>query len=307
MRFINLYFPVIALIMGFLAYKQPSYFVSFKPSIPFLLAIVMLGMGLTLSANDFLRVLKRPLVIALGSFLQFGIMPLAAFLIASLLALPQDLVIGMVLLGAAPGGTASNVICYLAKADVALSISMTLVSTLLSLILMPALTWLYLHQQVEVDALKMLSNILLIVVVPIVLGIFLNRIANKQLQLVQQIFPVVSMLAIALIVAIIIALNRDSLASVGWIVITAIVLHNAIGLTIAYSIARLMGYETAVRRTLAIEVGMQNSGLAATLAGLHFSSYKLAALPSVLFSIWHNISGIILAMLWRLKSEVKIK
>lgn len=301
MKLISLIFPVGAIALSIIAYWYPDYFIGLKPGIPVLLAVVMLGMGLTLTSNDFVRVLKRPMVIAMGSFLQFGVMPMAAMLISLAFELPDELMIGMVLLGAAPGGTASNVICYLARADVALSISLTLVSTLLSVVLMPALAWLYLHQQVEVNAFKMIVDILLIVILPVFLGVAINRVAGHALQIVQGFFPLVSMAAITLIVAIIIALNRDSLESVGSLVIAAVVLHNAIGLMLGYSFGRLMGYDAKVCRTLAIEVGMQNSALSVAIAELRFASYKLAALPSVLFSIWHNLSGLLLASLWRLK------
>jgi len=297
-RLLSLLFPVWAILLSLIAFYFPSSFVVLKSGIIYLLGLIMFAMGMTLKAQDFIRVFKRPVVIAVGILLQFGIMPMVAFLVSVLLDLPRELLIGMLLVGAAPGGTASNVICYLAKADVALSVSLTLVSTLLAIVLMPLLSWLYLHQTVEINAIKMLLNIGLIVLLPLAGGVLFNAFFEEKVGALKKIFPLISMSAIVLIIAIVVALNKENISHVSLWLASAVVLHNAIGLSLGYSISKLLGYDIKTCRTIAIEVGMQNSGLAVAIAGLHFASLKLVALPGALFSIWHNLSGALLASLW---------
>ena len=298
-------FPLWAVLLSIVAYLIPGFFIDMKPAIIPLLTIIMFGMGMTLSFADFKRVLSRPQLIGLGVLIQYLVMPLAAWLISLLLQLPTELLIGMVLVGCSAGGTASNVICYLAKGDVALSISMTLCSTLLAIVAMPFLTWLYVGQAVPVPVLEMLLSILKIVLIPVLLGVSLNSIFRQRLERYAPLFPFISTLAIVIIIAIIVALNHGRLATVGATMVLAVVLHNLIGLVSGYQLARLLGYPAVICRTLAIEVGMQNSGLSVALALKHFSA--AAALPGALFSIWHNLSGALLAGVWARQGGQKLE
>lgn len=292
-------FPLFAIGLSLMAWWLPAPFMALKPAIVPLLAVIMLSMGLSLQFEDFSRTLKRPWLIGLGMLLQFGIMPLAAYLIARQLGLAMELLVGMVLVGASAGGTASNVICYLAKGDVALSITLTTVSTLLAVIAMPGLTWLYLGQSIPVPFADMLVSIVKIVILPVLLGVILNRFLHRALKKIQFIFPVIAVSAIVVIIAIIVALNSQRLSQVGPALLLAVILHNLTGLLAGYGIAGLLGYDARIRRTLAIEVGMQNSGLSVALAIKYFSA--TTALPGALFSIWHNISGSLLASWWTRK------
>ena len=290
-------FPVLALSLSIFAFFVPAPFLPLKGLIiPFLIAI-MFGMGVTLTVDDFKRVLARPLPIGIGTLLQFGVMPLMALLVSKLLDLPLELTVGMVLVGSVAGGTASNVITYLAGGDVALSISMTLVSTMASVLMTPLLTLLYVGQTVPVPAMQMAISIAKIVVIPVTLGVTLNTfLPDSIMSKVRPVSPVLSVVAISIIIAVIIALNEQRIATLGPLVALAVMLHNASGLAWGYYISKLMKFDEKTCRTIAIEVGMQNSGLAVKLASTYFTS--LAALPGAIFSIWHNLSGSALAGLW---------
>lgn len=290
---ITRYFPVWGILFGYLAWSQPQLFAGGKDWILPLLSVVMFGMGLSLEVADFKRVLKMPGIIALGLALQYSVMPLLALLISRLLELSPELTIGMILVGACPGGAASNVMCYLARGNVALSISLTAFSTLLSIILTPLITLLLVNKNVEVNAEGMLFSIFLVVILPVIVGITLNQLFGAFVKRAQPAFPVISVAAIVIIVAIIIALNASSLAELGLMLLFAVMMHNLTGLTLGYGIARLFKFDKADCRTLAIEVGMQNSGMAVALAFKYFAAS--AALPGAIFSIWHNLSGSMLA------------
>lgn len=289
-------FPLWASLFSVAAYLAPAVFAPLKPGIVPLLGVVMFGMGMTLTWANFREVLRRPGLIALGTLLQYAVMPLAAWLVGRALGLPLPLLAGLVLVGACPGGTASNVVCYLARGDVALSITLTIVSTLLAIFATPLLTWLYVGQKVPVPVASMLLSILKIVLLPVMLGLLVNRLFGARLHPIKSLFPLLSVLAIVLIIAIIVALNRDNLAGMGLAVGLAVVLHNLTGLAAGYGLPRLLGLDERICRTLAIEVGMQNSGLGVALAVKHFS--VAAALPGAVFSIWHNLSGSLLAAWW---------
>jgi BASS family bile acid:Na+ symporter len=292
-------FPLWALLLSAIAVLLPDLFRPLKPTIIPLLITIMFGMGMTLTLRDFARVWQQPAVIGLGVLLQFLIMPLAAWLLACGLQLETALLIGMVLVGASPGGTASNVICYLAKGNVALSVSLTLSSTLLATFFTPLLTWLYIGHEVPVPVVDMLLNALKILAAPVLFGAALNSLLLARLQRLQPIFPLVSVAAIVIIIAIIIALNKERLLQVGSLLLLAVILHNLAGLVAGYLIARALKYDGVTARTLAIEVGMQNSGLAVALALKYFPALgTLTALPGALFSIWHNLSGSLLAGWW---------
>jgi BASS family bile acid:Na+ symporter len=296
---IAIWFPLWALLGAGIAYWSPGLLVELKPAIVPLLGLVMFGMGVTLTLDQVVAVLRRPSLVGLGLGLQFGIMPLAAWLIGIAMDLPPELLAGLILVGTCPGGTASNLICYLARGDVALSITLTTASTLAAVVMTPALTWLLLGERVPVPALEMLLSIAQVVLAPVGLGLLVNHLLSRRAgpwQALQRLLPLVSVAAIVLIIAIIVALNASSLAQTGATVVMAVVLHNGIGLTAGYWLARRLGQDETKARTFAIEVGMQNSGLAVALAVKFFS--PAAALPGALFSIWHNLSGAALASWW---------
>jgi len=298
---INALFPLWALFFSLFAYQMPAYFTPYKMHISTLLIAVMFFMGITLRLEDFARVLKSPRIIAITVGLQFFIMPLAAFLLSKLFGFSTELLIGMVLVGAVSGGTASNVITYLAKGDVALSITMTTTSTLLSVVATPFLTLLYVGQKVPVPAQSMLMSILEMVIVPVVLGVVANYFLSRRIARIEPYLATFSMIAIVSIIAIVVALNRQNIATVGMMTILAIMLHNLCGLAGGYWITKWLGYDRRICKTVAIEVGMQNSGLAVALAMKYFT--PLSALPGAIFSVWHNISGAILAGYWAKKDR----
>ena len=294
-------FPFWAIVFSLLAWLQPQLFNSLQAYIVPLLSVVMFGMGLTLHLSDFSYVLQMPRLIFAGIVLQYTIMPITAVALSSMLGLDPYQTAGMILVGTCPGGTASNVICYLARGNVALSITLTAVSTLLAVFLTPALTAELVSKSIQVPALDMLLSILTMVIIPVTAGILLNHVVGKHLKPVRDVFPLVSVAAIVVIIAIIVSLNADSVQEIGAAVLVAVMLHNILGLALGYFSSRLLGYSTTESRTLAIEVGMQNSGLAVALAIKYFSA--TAALPGAIFSIWHNLSGSVLAGFWSGRSK----
>lgn len=296
-----LFFPFWAILASIFAYFQPSAVVGFKSWILPLLTLIMFCMGVTLKIEDFKRVLKKPKLIFLTVLLQFSLMPLAAFLISLSFNLSTELMVGMILVGAVSGGTASNVIAYLAKADVALSITMTVVSTLLSIVVTPYLTLLYVGQSVPVPALSMLISILKLVLAPVVLGVIVNFFLNKYIERNKDIFAFLSIISIVFIIAIVVGLNEQRIQTIGVILLVGIILHNITGLFGGYFMAKLLRYDKKECKTVAIEVGMQNSGLAVALSIKYFSA--LSALPGAIFSIWHNISGSLIASFWAKQEE----
>jgi BASS family bile acid:Na+ symporter len=296
-------FPLWAILFSFFAYLHPQAFIELKPAIVYLLGVVMFGMGVTLTGDDFYRVLTRPGVIFTGVLLQYLLMPLFAWLLSLALGLAPALMVGMILVGASPGGTASNVICYLARGDVALSITLTTCSTLLAVAATPLLTWFYIGQTVEVPVIKMLVDVSQIVVAPVIAGLLVNSLLGTRIESIKSIFPLLSVVAIVIIIAIIVALNQSRLHALATTLFLAVTLHNVLGLAGGYWLLRCLGYERRTCRTLAIEIGMQNSGLAVALAIKFFS--PLAALPGALFSIWHNLSGAVLSTWWSRRHTVR--
>ena len=267
--------------------------------INYLLGVVMFGMGLTLRLQDFKIVFSRPKDVIIGCMAQFTVMPLLAWGLARLFSLDEALALGVVLVGCCPGGTASNVITYLAKGDLALSVGMTGVSTLLAPFLTPLLTWALAGKSVNVDVASMFLSILWVVILPIVVGLIIKALWPKFTEKAVDYLPAFSSVAIALIVAIIIAANADKLLAGGLVIVLVVMLHNISGLGVGYLIGRLLGLSEPKKRAISIEVGMQNSGLASSLATLHFAAYPLATIPGAIFSVWHNISGAVVAYLYR--------
>ena len=262
---------------------------------PWLLGLIMFGMGLTLSPRDFLTVLQRWRLVGVGIVAQYTIMPLLAVGICFCLVLPPELMAGFVLLGACPGGTASNVVTYLARGNVALSVSMTLVSTLLAPVLTPWITWLLAGQNVDIDAPAMMQTIVWIVAVPLGLGLLLRLVAARWVARVVKALPLLSMLVIAWVVGIVMALNQQLILEFPALILAGVIMHNLLGLGIGYTMARRLSSSLSDCRTVAIELGMQNSGLAVALATQYLPA--VAALPAALFSLWHNLSGAAFASL----------
>ncbi|MDV6379020.1 bile acid:sodium symporter family protein [Sporosarcina sp. GW1-11] len=293
------YFAVWVIITAIIAFMFPTPFLGLGAYITILLGVVMFGMGLTLKAVDFKIVLTNPFPVLIGVAAQFIVMPLVAFGIAYLLKLPPELAAGLVLLGCVPGGTASNVMVYLAKGNLALSVAMTSLSTLLAPIVTPLLLLLLAGQWLPVDALSMFKSIVQVIIVPIVLGLLIQRFFPRAVAKSISVVPLISVVAILIIVSAVTSANAGNVASSGLIVFIAVFLHNGFGLLIGYMIARMLGLNENDRRAISLEVGMQNSGLGVALATAHFG--PLAALPSGWGAIWHNISGPILATIWSKK------
>ncbi|GJH24901.1 bile acid:sodium symporter family protein [Caballeronia novacaledonica] len=289
-------FPLWAVLVSVAAYCAPSSVTGIAPHVTTLLTVIMLSMGVTLSIDDFRRVFTRPAPVIAGIVLHYLVMPLAAWAIAKALRMPPDLTAGMVLVGSVASGTASNVMIYLARGDVALSVTISALSTLVGVFATPLLTRLYVDASIAVDVHGMLMSIVQIVALPIVIGLVVNHLFGKLVRKIEWVLPLVSMVSILLIIAAVVGGTQKSIASVGMVVAVGVVLHNGIGLLGGYWGGRLLGFDEAVCRTLAIEVGMQNSGLAATLGKLYFT--PIAALPGALFSVWHNLSGSMLAGYW---------
>ena len=258
----------------------------------------MFGMGLTLKPADFKVVFSRPKDVVIGCIAQFTIMPLLAFLLCKVFQLPVELAVGVILVGTCPGGTSSNVMTYMSKGDVALSVGMTGVSTLLAPFLTPALTLLYAGQSVDVNVMNMFMSIVKVVIVPIALGFLINRFLPKVAETIADILPLISTMAIVAIVGAVVAANAAKLMECGVLIILVVVFHNLLGYTVGYGVGKLLKLDVTKCRAISIEVGMQNSGLATSLAGAHFAQYPLATIPGAVFSVWHNISGAILANLF---------
>ena len=267
--------------------------------INYLLMIVMFGMGLTLNLSDFQLVFSRPRDILIGCVSQFTIMPLRAFALGKLFRLDDALLAGVILVGTCPGGTSSNVITYLSGGDVPLSVGMTSINTLLAPILTPALTYLFLHTTVEVNIISMFLSIIQVVILPIALGLIINRIWGQYTRRMTSILPSVSVIAISLIVASVVSHNAGKILSTGLIVFAVVILHNVLGYACGFGIGKLLKLDASKTKALSIEIGMQNSGLATALAGTAFPSLAMATVPGAIFSVWHNISGAILANLFR--------
>ncbi len=297
--FITRWMGVLVLVAAVAALLLPDLFVGIKPSVinP-LLGLVMFGMGLTLRLDDFRIVFSRPKDVITGCLAQFTIMPLLAWILARIFGLTDELALGVVLVGCCPGGTASNVITYLAKGDLALSVGMTAVSTILAPFLTPLLTWLLAGHHVNVDMVSMFLSILWVVILPIILGFIVKSILPKFTERAIAYLPAFSTLAIALIVIIVVSHNAAKLMVGGFLIIVVVMLHNILGLTSGYLIGRMLKLENKKRKAISIEVGMQNSGLASSLATIHFAAYPLATVPGAIFSVWHNISGALVAKIY---------
>lgn len=297
----NQLFPVWALCLSCIAFVASDFLSSFEEAIVPLLTLVMFMMGLTLTQKDFKRIRKEPKAVFIGVLLQFLLMPVLALTLAGMLQLSNQLTAGMVLVGSCAGGTASNVMTYLAKGDVALSISMTMASTLIGVFATPFLCAFYLSETVSVDTPGMLLSIMQMVFLPVFAGVIVNHLLQTQVVKFERFLPSLSILLILCIIAIVVALNSERLVDIGLLTLVAVILHNSLGLASGFFVSRLFGFNLKQSHTIAIEVGMQNSGLGVALALQYFS--PTAALPGALFSVWHNVSGSILASTWGKKRD----
>jgi len=290
----------IILLVSLVALFYPASFLWVKTGwINYLLMLIMFGMGMTLKPEAFLFVFKRPLDILTGTLAQFIIMPLLAYAISKGLKLEAALAAGMILVGACPGGTASNVVTYLAKGDVALSVAMTSVNTLLAPLLTPFITYMLLKTTVQVDVYAMFFSIIKVVIVPIALGLTLNNFFEKACEKMTGSLPIFSIVCITLTVASVISHNALEIRRTGALILIAVMAHNLLGFLIGYLLGLLLKMAPEKKRTLAIEVGMQNSGLAVSLAKTSFPDLAMATVPGAIFSVWHNISGTFLAGLFQ--------
>lgn len=288
-----LLFPILAVIFSLFAYENSELFISLKWLIMPFLMLIMLGMGMTLNLSEFKNVWSKRNALCLGVALQFGFMPILALSISFIFSFDEALTVGMMLVGTSAGGTASNVIAYLAKGDLALSVSMTLVSTLLAIFLMPFLMWIYVGASIDIPALNMFIDLIKITIIPLFLGICLNKFFNKFINSFKSVLPAISIGAIIFIIGVIVAVNANNFKDIGIIVAIAVALHNVFGMIIGYFGALAFKFDKKTAVTIAIEVGMQNSGLSVALAVKYFT--PASALAGAIFSIWHNVSGALFA------------
>jgi BASS family bile acid:Na+ symporter len=295
-------FPLWVLAACGMALVRPEYFTWFHGrAIVYGLGLIMLGMGITLTLEDFARVATRPATVAAGFVAQFLVMPTAGWLVATALDLDTPLAVGLILVACCPGGTASNVVTYIARADVPLSVLMTTCTTIGAVAMTPLLTKLLAGRLVDVDAWGLFRSTLEVVVLPVAAGVLINRWLPGVVRTVQPIAPLVSVLTIALVCASIIGQNATSVLESGWRLLAAVVALHGIGFGVGYGFARLFRYDRTVARTISIEVGMQNSGLGVVLAQKHFPTDPLTAVPCAISSVVHSVIGSLLAGLWRLR------
>ena len=296
-RFVGNTFAYWVLLFAILAFVFPQWFIGLKTLIVPLLGLVMFGMGLTLKLDDFSEVARHPWRVALGVVAHFVIMPGVAWLLCQVFHLPPEIAVGVILVGCCPSGTSSNVMAWLAKGDLALAVAIAAVTTLLAPLLTPTLIWFLASAWLPVSFMDMFWSILQLVMLPIVLGVVAQRLLGARVTYAIDVLPLISVVSIVMIVCAVVALSQAKIRESGLIIMLVVMLHNSFGYLLGYFTARLCKLPLAQRKSLALEVGMQNSGLGAALAAAHFS--PLAAVPSALFSVWHNISGALLSTWFR--------
>ncbi len=284
---------VFVILIGILGATLPETLTWVGSYVSWMLGVVMFGMGMTLTTEDFRAVLRYPVEVLIGVAAQFTIMPFVAWGLTMIFELPPELAIGVILVGTCPGGTASNVIAYLARGDVALSVSMTMTTTILAPLVTPLLTYFFAGARIEVSLTAMMISIAQMVLLPVLLGVAANHFFSAFTKKVQPILPLISVVAIVLIAGGVVALSAEKLLTVGTLMALIVILHNTFGLLLGYGLAKVFRIDSKKSRTIAIEVGMQNSGLATSLAIIYFN--PAAAIPGAFFSVWHNVSGSLLA------------
>lgn len=302
-RFVQKTFALWVLLFAALAFFSPDTYKPLAQYIPWLLGIVMFGMGVTMTVEDFKGVFKHPKTVLIGTVAQFTIMPLVAFGLAKIFNLPPEIAVGVILVGCCPGGTASNVMTYLARGNTALSVSCTAVSTVLAPLLTPAVFYLLASQWLDINASAMFVSVLKMVLLPIVLGLVVRMVLGAKAEGYSEVMPLVSVVSIVLIVAAVVAVSKTNIVQSGLLIFAVVILHNGLGYLLGYLAARIFKLNYADKKAVAIEVGMQNSGLGAALAALHFAASPVTAVPSAIFSFWHNISGPLLATYWASKTD----
>ena len=302
-QFIQKTFALWVVLFAGIALIVPEAFVWLKAYIIWMLGIIMFGMGMTMTVDDFKGVLHSPKAVVIGVVAQFMVMPGLAYLLCQLFQLPPAIAIGVILVGCCPGGTASNVITYMAKGNTALSVACTSVSTILAPILTPAVFYLLASQWIEINAMSMLGSILQVVLFPIILGLIVRSVLKQKVETYIQVMPLISVLAIVAIVAAIIAGSKTQILESGLLILAVVALHNGLGYLLGFGASWLFKLPYADSKAIAIEVGMQNSGLGVALAAVHFAASPITAVPSAIFSLWHNISGPALATYWASKAN----
>ena len=301
-RFVGNTFAAWVVLFAVLGFLLPDLFRQLTPWIVTLLGIIMFGMGLTISGRDFAEVLRRPVNVGVGVASQFLIMPLLAVTLTMIIPMSPEVAAGVILVGCCPGGTSSNVMTYLAKGDVALSVACTSVTTLMAPIVTPFLMLMLASEYLPVDAWAMFQSIVKVVLFPLALGLAAQKLLPAFVRAAVPALPLVSVTGIVLIVAAVVGASKGAIVQSGMMIFAVVVLHNMLGYLIGFIAARLAGLDLAARKAIAIETGMQNSGLAAALATAYFS--PLTAVPAAIFSVWHNISGALVAnILSRMKAR----
>lgn len=297
LSFYTKYFAIWVLVFGVVAYFVPAPFLAVKPVNNWFFALTMFGIGAVLQADDFKRIAKRPVIVLIGCCAQFTIMPIGAFLLTKLFSMPPELAVGLVLTGSAPGAMASNVMSYIAKADTAYSVSLTTVSTLLCPLLTPGLTFILVGSVLDIPFWPMVLFVIKILVIPLLAGFSLRHYFNDRFEKILSIFPAISVTFIIFICSLVIALNKNYLAEVTLLILTAAVILNAYGMFFGYGVGKLFKMEIKRRRTLAIEIGMQNAGLGTLLALKYFG--EKAAMPAAIFVFVCIITASIMAEIWQ--------
>ena len=301
--FLTRFIGIVIIIFSVFSFFVPSAFAWTTNYTSVFLGVAMFGMGLTIKMGDFQVVFSHPKEIILGCICQYTIMPLCAWGLAVLLHLDPDLALGVILVGCCPGGTASNVITYIAGGDVPLSVGMTIVSTLIAPLMTPFLVYVLAGAWVEVSFVAMVISVVKVILVPVLLGILIRSLFGKQIQKISEVLPLISVVSIVMIISGIVANNNEKIVSCGLLVLGVVMLHNLCGLGIGLVLANVFHVEYNKATAIAIEVAMQNSGLAVSLATANFAANPLATLPGAIFSVWHNISGSVFASIRRQKEE----
>jgi BASS family bile acid:Na+ symporter len=297
LSFYTKYFAVWVILFGVVAYFVPKPFVALRDYMDWFFALTMFGIGAVLQIEDFKRIAQKPVIVLIGSAAQFSIMPFGAFALAKLFGLPPEIAVGLILTGSAPGAMASNVMSYIAKADTAYSVSLTTVSTLLCPLLTPGLTFILARSRLEVPFWEMMFDVIKMVIVPLFIGFGVRHYFKEKIEKVLPIFPAISVTFIIFICSMVIALNKNRLGQVTGLVLVTAVILNIYGMLSGYGVGAAFRMEVRRRRTLAIEIGMQNAGLGTVLALKHFG--EKAAIPAAIFVFICIITASIMAELWQ--------
>ncbi|AJD54997.1 sodium-dependent transporter [Streptococcus mutans UA159-FR] len=296
------WFTLVVVIWAVFNYFLPTTSRWVIPNTSYLLGIILFGMGLTLTTEDFVRISKRPVPVALGTVAHYVIMPSLAWLLCLIFHLKGATAAGVILVGSCPSGTSSSVMAFLSGGDVALDVSIEILSTLLAPVMLPLLLSVLAGQYIAVPALSLFLSTLRIVVVPIILGVLIHTFFGKKIAAVIKLMPLISQVAILLIIGAVVSANHANIFTAATaLVIPVVMLHNLCGYSLGYAFAKLLHLEEPQQKAITFEVGMQDSSLGATLAMKYF--VPQAAIPSTIFSIWHNISGSILSSWWKNHSQ----